>query len=191
MMTADDQVDAWASGTGKVTRVGRQKGMVLMGRLIRSMIVTAALLLLAAAPAAAQEYPPTGGNLNVSSGTVDPGGSVTVSGTGCAPSANVALAVDDAAAGSTTADNDGAFSHPVEVPSNASGSVELTATCDEADGGVLELTATVSIQSAGGGIPFTGASNVFPTTLAALGILVLGTGFVIVARRRSLVFTRS
>jgi len=158
--------------------------------MIRLMVGTGALLLVAAVPAAAQEYPPTTRSLNVSSGTVAPGGSVTVSGTGCASAAAVALAVDGAAAGTATADAGGAFSAPVTVPSGASGSVEITATCDEADGGVLTLTATVSIQSAGGGLPFTGASSTFPTTLAALGVLVLGTGLVLVARRRSLALSR-
>ena len=169
----------------EMTREGRRKGMV-MARMIRLMVGTGALLLLAAAPAAAQEYPPTGGNLEVSSGTVAPGGKVVVSGRGCASTAAVAFAIDAAGAGDTTADAAGAFSGEVTVPSNAAGSIEITATCDEADGGVLSLTATVSIQSAGSGLPFTGASNTFPTTLAALGVLVLGTGLVLVARRRSL-----
>lgn len=161
-----------------------------MARVARLLVGVGFLFFLPATPGAAQQYPPTGGTLGVSSGTAAPGGSITVSGSGCAPVTDVAFAVDEAPAGDTTSDTAGAFSDEVTMPSDASGSVEVSATCDEADGGVLVLAANVSIQATEGGMPFTGASNTFPTMLGALGVLVLGATLVLLARRRSLALSR-
>lgn len=155
--------------------------------MLHKLFVTAVMAALAAlfisAPAWA-EYPPASGSLHVSSGTVAAGKSVSVSGTGCAADSTVTFAVGGTAAGSTTADSTGAFSGSVTVPSSASGTVTITATCSDPTGAPLVLTATVTVTSSGG-LPFTGSSSTMPGIALAVVLLCVGSAFIVAVRRRS------
>ena len=152
----------------------------------------ALFLLTSTAHAQEGDYPPQGGALGVSASEVSPGGSLTISGDGCASSANVDFAVEGAAAGSTAADSSGVFSGSVAIPSSASGDVDVTATCPGPEGEDVVLTATVTVAAAGtgtgtdtGALPRTGSSNSFPTVGVALVLLCIGAAFVVATRRRS------
>jgi LPXTG-motif cell wall-anchored protein len=138
--------------------------------------------LLFAAPAFAA-YPPASGALTVGSSKAAAGGSVTVSGTGCAADASVALTVSSASAGTATADSTGAFSASVKIPSTATGSVDVSASCLDVSGNSVVLTATVTVS---GTLPKTGASHTSPTVVIALLALCLGAAFVVATRRRSI-----
>ena len=163
----------------------RKVTLVLMGTLL-------ALILLPSA-ASAQQYPPSGGSLGVDSSTVSAGGTLTISGDGCASSATVDFAVAGASAGSATADSGGAFSGAVTIPSNASGSVDVTATCAGPQGETVVLTATVTVTAAASGssLPHTGSSSSFPSVAVALVLLCVGAAFVVATRRRALARTSS
>jgi LPXTG-motif cell wall-anchored protein len=156
----------------------RKVTLVLMGTLLTLVLVPSV--------AGAQEYPPSGGTLGVDASTVAAGGSLTISGDGCASSATVTFAVAGAAAGSTTADSAGAFSGSVAIPSSASGDVEVTASCAGPKGESVVLTATVAVTAAGSGstLPRTGSSSSFPTVAVALVLLCVGAAFVVATRRR-------
>lgn len=53
------------------------------------------------------------------------------------------------------------------------------------DGAPVTVSTVVTVGGAGtGGLPFTGSSNLIPMSLAGLGALAVGSGIVIVARRR-------
>src|SRR3954470_14043169 len=80
----------------------RKVTLVLMGALLA--------LVLGSSAAGAQEYPPSGGSLGVDSSTVSAGGTLTISGDGCASSATVDFAVEGAAAGTGHAQQHGGLS---------------------------------------------------------------------------------
>src|SRR6266550_2306835 len=163
----------------------RKVTLVLMGTLL-------ALILLPSA-ASAQQYPPSGGSLGVDSSTVSAGGTLTISGDGCASSATVDFAVAGASAGSATADSGGAFSGAVTIPSSASGSVDVTATCAGPRGETVVLTATVTVTAAAADstLPRTGSSSSFPSVAVALVLLCVGAAFVVATRRRAVARTSS
>lgn len=166
-----------------------------MFRTMRGARVGAVLTVLVASVfgagvAHAAEYPPVSGDLSVSTASVSPGGSLDVSGGGCAAGAEVSLAVAGASAGSAIADEVGAFSASVQIPSDASGTVDVTATCTDPVGSPLVLSAQVTVAADGvgtgdgSGLPLTGAGTL-PMVLLGLVLLGLGGAFVVAGRRRA------
>jgi len=67
--------------------------------------------------------------LSISHQAVDPGGSTTVSGTGCAPEAPVVLVIHQKVVGRTTANDRGRFSATITPPGTGIGQFTVTATC--------------------------------------------------------------
>lgn len=163
--------------------------------MFRRMLIGAAVLVaLVAAPAAAQY------DFNVSPGNVVAGGSVTVSGKGCEPGAEVTITVTEAeaaakAAGDViytttiTADETGAFTVTFAIPEGtAVGRYQVTAACD---GTVVasEFFDVVSPSSATTN-PSTGGTEPIVRTgsdlnglgLAGAGLVTVG-GIILIATR--------
>ena len=164
--------------------------------MIRRTVALCLLLLVVPAVAAAQQYPPEQGTAQVSDSSVTPGGTTTISGSGCAASAPVTIAFDGGQIDQGTADATGAFSEDVTIPSDASaGSHTLSASCSDADGGTLVLSSTITVEggaapgpaagpTTGGGLPATGNDSTVPLTRVAMMLVVVGSAFVVLARRR-------
>ena len=126
------------------------------------------------ASSASAQYPPTTGNGQVSSARVEPGDCVTFSGDGFAPGADVTVTDNGSTVGTVKATATGTFS--TQVCPTVLGVHLLRAT-----DGTRVVTAEVTVVAS---LSATGASNV-PRTVGAGGALVLiGAGFVYVARRR-------
>jgi hypothetical protein len=89
-----------------------------------------------------------------------PGGSIRVSGAGCAPGSLVDLRAGDTPLGSTTAAADGTFSSSVVVPVRLStGRLTLVATCgDRQATSALDLVLTTSSGSSSGASAATAAA---------------------------------
>jgi len=67
--------------------------------------------------------------LTITRSAVDPGGSTTVSGTGCTPEAPVVLVIHRKVVGRTTANDRGRFSATITPPGSGIGQFTVTATC--------------------------------------------------------------
>lgn len=153
-----------------------RKLMVLTG-------VFAALLMLPVA-AHAQEYPPSSGDLEVPSDTAEPGGAVTISGSGYAPNTTVTITVNGVQVATVTTDGTGAFTATITLPTGVTGDVEIAATGTGADGETRVLSATVTVAGDGSTLPRTGSSGTFPAVGMALVLLCMGAAFVVATRRR-------
>lgn len=118
-----------------------------MRKPVIAAVLAVMLALFSASPAGAQTY---GEPI-----TVSPGETITVTGSGCSPGANVKIFLDDELLTSTTADDDGSFTVDVTIPLDTSlGLHTLTATCD----GSVTLTLTLNVV-ASGTLPVTGSSD--------------------------------
>ncbi|WP_421119122.1 hypothetical protein ACE2AJ_17420 [Aquihabitans daechungensis] len=167
--------------------------------MFRKMLIGALMLVaVAAAPAAAQTY-----DFNVSPANVEPGGTVTVSGEGCQPGAEVTITVTEAApqravgdvilTTTVTADGSGQFTATFTIPSGtATGTYEVTATCG--DGvvlsdfinvvdGTVATTAPPSGSGGGGTIARTG-SDLNGLGLAGAGLITVGGIILLTTRSR-------
>jgi titin len=169
-------------------------------RLVVAAIALAALGLVAtltvsAAPASAACYPPGSASctpgLHSSTGTVAPGGTFTLSGTGFAPGATVTINVCNLFTLTTTADSNGSISVPITIPKNApAGPCTITASGLGANGQELVLTTTIVITSGGGGgstVPGAHTGEPWAGSLywvLAGGASVLGFALVAIGRRR-------
>jgi len=144
-----------------------------------AMALTTLLAVFAlAATAQAQSYQT--GSIGGSDTTPDPGQTITVSGTGCAPGDTVNLFLDGQPAGSTTADANGNFSLPLTIPSNeTAGTHTVTATC-----GAVVLSFEITVNAAGGNLSRTGTSSTLPLSGIALALLAAGGLLLLFARRR-------
>jgi alpha-L-fucosidase len=162
----------------------------------RTLVLAFALLVTLPAAAAAQEYPPQEGQATVSDSSVPPGGTFTLSGSGCAPSSQVAFGLDQEAQGQVTADSAGAFSAQVTVPEDTTaGQHEAVAVCETSEGETLVLSATITVEGAAaetprgtagaGALPATGQESSVPLTKIAVMLVLVGGAFVVAARRRS------
>lgn len=140
-------------------------------------------------PAAAQ-YPPTEGDLQVSATVVSAGQSITVSGDGFCPNRVVSITLTRNPSGtpqpigSFTTDAQGKFSGSVTIPSTTQpGSYTLKANSTDKDCvRTRVLSAALRVRSARA-LSATGA-DVMPWLLAAAGAILIGTLFVVAARRR-------
>jgi hypothetical protein len=149
--------------------------------------LVAVLGLTGVATAADGVYPPAG--VRVVAGSASPtevvdGGEVDFSGSGYAPGALLRLSIDGVDAGTTTADQRGAFS-TVLRPAGL-GEHVLAASGLEAGGRVRVVSATVVVIAAAsqaGGLPTSG-TEALPALLAGLGLVVGGAVVVFAARHR-------
>lgn len=121
-----------------------------------------------------------GCNATVSDTTPTAGQTVTVTGSGAAVDGAVSASIDDKEIGSGTADADGDFSFDATIPSTASGDESVEVSC-----GANRGTAVLSVTVGGtGALPATGSDSL-PLAGVAIFALVLGAGFVGLARYRS------
>jgi hypothetical protein len=154
------------------------------------------------APVAAQTnpYPQGGCGLALSSSTVSPGDTVTVTercGSGYEPGAVVTLVLGShlASLETVTANAAGQFSKQVAIPLDASGGMhEVRSTSTGADGSRLVLAAPIRVTrtrgAAGPTIPFTDSSGTAALLWAALLALLVGATFVVGARWRKIARSR-
>lgn len=160
----------------------------------RKRLAAIALLMLTMAlgltvPAAAQ-YPPTSGDLQVSATVVSAGQSITVSGQSYCPNTAVSITLTRSPSGtpepvgSFTTDSQGNFSGSVTIPSTTSpGSFTLKASGTSTNcSSTRVLSANLRVRSARA-LSTTG-TNVLPWLLVAAGAILIGTLFVVTARRR-------
>ena len=152
-----------------------------------------------ASPAVAQYGPVSAATLFVSSTTVAPGGTVTVSGTGFDANSTVTLTLDGVVIGTATTNAAGAFSTTVTIPSGlAAGYYTIIAT--DSLGRTSSITIYVtgasttavaapsaaapsSTSSSSSGLAFTG-TDAAATAGAGAGAIALGGLLVLGSRRR-------
>jgi hypothetical protein len=159
--------------------------MPRLTKILCGALIVPAFVLVAFTPgiaSAAPGYPPSTGTLTVSTTTVSPGGTDTASGSGCSAGSAVTLSlVPGGALGTTTATLSGGFTDTVTVPSSTSpGGYKLQSTCVGPSGGVLTLSAAVTVQTS---LPFTGTNVILPVGIAIV-LLAIGSAALIFARRR-------
>jgi hypothetical protein len=149
-------------------------------------------LLFSASPASADDY--GGGTLTIDDATLVPGQQFRLPGTGCAAGATVVVRFDGRQIGTTTADGNGAFELVGTVPpTTAPGRSTVTATCGDL---VQSLVVTVGGRASGaqantepanaatpGAMPRTG-TEIWPLVRTAAALVLVGTGLVLMARRR-------
>lgn len=153
-------------------------------------LAVAAMLLFFSGTAAHAQYEP--GTTTTTSGgdipevTVVRGETVDVSGTDCAPGADVVVTMDDGTTlGTFTADDNGSFVATITVPASTSiGSHLVTATCGDVQQFLRVNVLGESVNAGGSGaLPRTGSSNTAPLVGIGAGALVLGAAFVYGSRR--------
>lgn len=136
---------------------------------------TVGMLLILSVAAGAQQYPIVEGQLTVSSTTVAPGSSVTISGEGFAPNGLVVVTIQSAPVelGRGNADAVGDFTATVRVPADfPPGAHTLSATGPAAGGGTQVLSFEVVVA---GSLAVTGLAQ--PWWLyAGLAAVLLGGG---------------
>lgn len=150
----------------------------------RILVIGAAVLAagsVALAPASAQDGGGYGGcNVTVSDTTVQPGQSVTVTGSGAAADGAVTASIDGAEVGSGTADAAGDFSFAAAIPASASGNETLSVSC-----GATRGTDTIVLAVGSESLPATGSSSSLPMAQVAVAALALGAVALGAARLRS------
>lgn len=124
-----------------------------------------------------------------STGSVTPGQSITVSGTGYAPFSTVTVLVysSPTVLGTAVADENGAFTFTGTLPAGlAAGSHTLVAAGIDVDGNPRYLTQaiTVGADTDSGGLAYTGADIALPLAGGAAALL-LGGGLLVASRRRA------
>jgi hypothetical protein len=164
---------------------------------IRRVVIGALLLVMVAASPAAAQYD----DFTITPGSVQPGGTVTVTGQGCSPGAEVTITLTEGdtsaakAAGdviattTVTADEDGRFNTTITVPAGTpAGVYSVDATCD----GVLVGHAVIDVLDATAA-PNTGAGASGPivrtgsdlTGLGMIGAALLTVGGIVLIATRS------
>ena len=104
---------------------------------------------------------------SITNAVAPPGGTTTLSGSGCAPGAHVAIKVADDQVGETTANDDGTFTASVEAPQLPLGRYVVTATC----GGVVAAQGSLDLIGLTSTTGTAAAASV--TSVAILTFLVL------------------
>ena len=165
--------------------------LTIAGSVLVGAMVTLGAGLATAGAASAACYPPGSttctGTLTSSSGTVAPGGTDTITGSGYASGADVTINVCNIETLHVTASATGTFSLPITIPSSApAGTCTVTASGMGANGSILTQTTSFLI---------TGASTIPPTHtgepwsgwiywLLAGATGLFGFGLVEIGRRR-------
>lgn len=154
----------------------------------RSVLMGIVALLALPAVAGAQQYPPSVANLTVSDSTPGAGQQVSVTGSGFAPGANVVITFESTPVTLATvvADAAGAFTTVVTIPANATpGTHTINATGTGAGGGILVLSAQVTVGGTSGGtLAKTGGNGILPLLLVAAGLVLVGGVLIVSVRRR-------
>lgn len=127
----------------------------------------------------------------ISTGSVTPGSTITVSGTGYAPFSTVTVLVysTPTVLGTAQADANGAFTFTGKLPAGlAAGSHTLVAAGVDGAGNPRYLTQAITVggaagSGASGGLAYTGADIAVPT-IGGLAALAVGGGLVLAGRRR-------
>ena len=126
----------------------------------------------------------------VSQATVTPGQPFTFSGQGCADGTLVTVRDNDALVGTMTSADDGTFAYSLSI--EQVGHHVLTATCLDPDGNMIVITAEIDVLDtsssralSGGALPFTGSDGILLCLTVGTGLVVAGSSFVLVGRRRS------
>ena len=136
--------------------------------------------------------PTSNGDLTAAAGSTDsvtPGKKVTVTGTGYLPNSTVTLLVYSEPQVLTTVvtDNTGSFTVEVTVPAGLpEGHHTLVASGVDASGAAYSTTLPITVvggTTGAGGLAYTGADIALPMT-GGLAALVVGTGLLVVSRRR-------
>jgi PGF-CTERM protein len=157
---------------------------VPMRKALTALAIAAAVCVLAG-PALAQEYPPQGENLTVNDSRVVVGQTLTISGDGAKPGAevNIIFASTPRVVATTTANGSGAFSATFRVPSDAEAG---THTISAVSNGTVLSSITIVVAGASSdddGLPFTG-SNTIPGIGIGIALIGLGTVVLMASRRR-------
>ena len=167
--------------------------MSAMKRLFAATLAVIGLVIAAASlGSTASAYPAgTAPSISVSSSTVAPGGSDTVSGTNFTPNSSVSLSLhsDPVDLGTVTTDGSGNFSAAVTIPSSTATGSHTIEALDTPTGDVATAAITVSTSGTGtggggggGGLAGTGVAVI---GIGALGIVLLvGGGLMLMAGRR-------
>ena len=160
-------------------------------------------------PGRPPQYPPGQCQMRLSRSQVAAGESVTAAGDGFTPRSSVRLALSGQDLQSATTDSNGSFVQDVTVPaSTAPSTYQVTAAGSEPSGGTRVLAATLTVTRASaarraapargaavrgatgtkgapaGALSRTGSATAVPLTLAALGLIGVGTLAVVGVRRR-------
>lgn len=132
------------------------------------------------APAAFAQYPPTQGNGRVTKSTVSPGGCVTFTGDGFAPSTTVTVTDNGKTITTVTTSPTGTFS--VEVCPEVKGVHNLRGTGKNPLGGTRVVVAQVKVL--GTSLARTGSNAIKPAIGIGAALVILGAGLVYAFRRR-------
>jgi LPXTG-motif cell wall-anchored protein len=151
--------------------------------MIKRVLILMCALFVVLAPAgvaSAQTYPPPPGGITPSDPTPDPGQTITVTATACAPGATVRFYFNGELFAEAVADEDGVATVQLTIPADAVPGVTYTIQAVGCRPEILSTTVTIP----GGGLPVTGSNSTFPLT--KLGIALIGAGSVLalVARRQ-------
>ncbi len=156
---------------------------------MKLLITAAALVVLVlsinAAAAGAQYKPP--GTIVVIPSTPAPGGTVTVTVTGCEPAPGmVDVLIDDVLVGQASVGADGSFEEDFVVPLKSEGEVRIEVLCA---GAVLSSVVDVRIpgvpsEPGAGTLPRTGANSTIPVAQAGAALLGVGVMLVLFATRK-------
>lgn len=134
-----------------------------------------------------------GSGLSVSSTSVEPGGSITLSGGGFAPNADITITLesDPVTLERTAADSSGFFEETVKIPSGTPPGTHTLKASGRAEGGGTQVLSTQIVLRAAGGasavgggeLPFTGTDVTLFTAVAA-GLAAIGSALWQTGRRR-------
>ncbi|HLM97162.1 MAG TPA: hypothetical protein VK283_12665, partial [Acidimicrobiales bacterium] len=117
--------------------------------------------------------------LLVSHATVEPGQSIVVTGSGCAPGTEVELFIAGQAVGMATVNGQGMFSASVTPPDQGAGQVTITAGC-----GSKRFATTVSLVATSAGTPPEGSVALFGIFVLLGAVLIRGQFGSATRRRR-------
>ena len=124
----------------------------------------------------------------LSASVVAPGEDFTATVGVCQPATEAAFDIDGDAAATATAGDDGQASATLTAPTEE-GTHTVTGTCTGPDQETVVLSSTLTVDAdtapAGEDLPATGSDSSLPLTRVALGALLVGGLFVLIARRRS------
>lgn len=176
-----ESVEARLPGLSNVIRRLFAAGLIAVG-IVFSML---------ALGSSSGAYPIQSGSLPVTSGTLAPGGTVTLTGSGFTPGAAVSIYVYSTPTllSKTVSDATGSIAVAVTIPADlAPGSHTLQAIGPAPGGGSTDLTTSFTVPgsgaSGGGGLPVTGFPAFTVLGVAVLAVLIGGT-LVLMSRRRA------
>jgi len=158
-------------------------------RLLGLCAVSVATLALGVSAAGAAEYPPSSASASASASTVSPGGTLTITGSGCLANSEVSMTLlsDPVSLGLVTANAGGAFSTAVTIPADTpAGAHTIVVACTGADGNAVTQNIAIAVAASASRsdtLPRTGSDSP-PVILIGAGLLLVGGVLAVAARRR-------